>query len=197
MERKESIGLGAWSTRDILLTAVLGAVFGVLYQAWNYLYVPLETISPILGDAAMYGFWFIAGILVPYIIRRPGAALLGEFLAGLVSMLLGAQWAFDTLLSAFLQGLACEVVFFLLGRWKNYSLSTLMLAGVAAALISFIHDYPLYGFAQLAVGIQIAMFIVRLISGAVLGGWLAKALGDALAGTGVLDNYAIGAERRR
>lgn len=193
----EKAGVASWSTRDILLTAVLGAVFGVLYQAWNYLYVPLEAISPILGDAAMYGFWFIAGILVPYIIRRPGAALLGEFMAGLISMLLGAQWALDALLSAALQGLACEAVFFLIGRWKNYRLGTLMLAGAAAALISFAHDYPLYGFAELAIGVQIALFVVRLISGAVLGGWLAKALGDALAGTGVLDNYPLGAERSR
>ena len=196
MEQRNT-GLASWSTRDILLTAMLGAVFGVLYQAWNYLYVPLETISPILGDAAMYGFWFIAGILVPYIIRRPGAALLGEFLAGLISMLLGAQWGLDALLSAALQGLACEAVFFLIGRWKNYHLSTLMVAGAAAALISFVHDYPLYGFAELAIGVQTALFVVRLISGAVLGGWLAKALGDALAGTGVLDNYPLGAERSR
>ena len=97
MKQERGSGLVSWSTRDILLAAVLASVFGVLYQAWNYLYVPLETISPILGDATMYGFWFIAGILVPYIIRRPGAALLGEFLAGLVSMLLGGLGALPEL----------------------------------------------------------------------------------------------------
>jgi energy-coupling factor transport system substrate-specific component len=95
------------------------------------------------------------------------------------------------------QGLACEAIFFLWGRWENYRLSALMGAGVAAALISFVHDYPLYGFAQLAPGMQITLLIVRLISGAVLGGWLAKSLGDALAKTGVLDNYPIGNENHR
>ena len=66
MEQRERLGLATWNTRDILLTAVLGAVFGVLYQAWNYLYVPLETISPILGDAATVSYTHLT---LPTILR--------------------------------------------------------------------------------------------------------------------------------
>ena len=53
------------------------------------------------------------------------------------------------------------------------------------------------GYAALATGYVLAMFIIRLISGALIAGLLGKALSDGLAKTGVLSSFALGKEYRR
>ena len=45
------------------------------------------------------------------IIRKPGAALFVELVAGFVSMALGNQWGWETMYSALAQGLGAELVF--------------------------------------------------------------------------------------
>ena len=53
----------------------------------------MQVLSRILGDVVaglFYGVWFWAGLLLAYAIRKPGAALLGEFGAALVAYALGS-----------------------------------------------------------------------------------------------------------
>jgi len=52
------------------------------------------------------------------------------------------------------------------------------------------------GYFQLEPGLLVALLIVRLLSGAILSGLLSKVIGDALARTGVLSNFALGRERQ-
>ena len=55
----------------------------------------------------------MAGVVGGLVIRRPGAALLCEVVAALVSMLPGTKWGFTTLVSGVLQGLGAEIAFLL------------------------------------------------------------------------------------
>ena len=77
---KNIAGQYKWTTLDIVMVAVIGVVFAILYWAYNQLFAflfPFISASPITIQAFV-GFWFIAGIVSGYIIQKPGAAFLGE-----------------------------------------------------------------------------------------------------------------------
>jgi ABC-type thiamin/hydroxymethylpyrimidine transport system permease subunit len=60
-----------------------------------------------------------------------------------------------------------------------------------AAIASLVYDALTGGLAELTTGAMIAKIVVRTVSGAFLGGLLAKLIVDLLAETGVLNSYAI------
>ena len=184
-----------WTTRDAVLVAVLAVVFGFLYIQWTALWVAIGGVAAQVGQEALFGFWLIAGVLASYIVRRPGAALVGEFLAALAEVLFGATAGPPLLITGIMQGLGAEIVFGA-RRWQDYSLATVMLAGAAAMLVALPWNWYRLGYFQLNIGFLVVLLIVRLISGAVLSGLLAKVIGDALARAGVLSNFAIGRERQ-
>ncbi|MCC6443088.1 MAG: ECF transporter S component [Armatimonadetes bacterium] len=185
-----------WSTREIVLIGTMGAVMGVLYWGFSQAYNVYSDALGKVGSQFAYGLWFIGGILIPYILRKPWAAFLGEAVAASVSMLLGTTWGVDTAVSGILQGLGSEAAF-ALGRYRRYGAGTMMLAGMIPGIPAFAHDYLVYGYAEYQPAINIGMFLILLVSGALMGGLLSKAIGDALARTGTLDNYPIGRERRK
>jgi len=179
-----------WNTREIILAANLGLVFGILFMGWNIIWGFARPLKATGLRDLFYGFWFISGIVVPYIIRKPGAAVAGEVLAALAEMLAGGEWGATLLISGLAQGGASELVFAATG-YRRWSLPVLALAGIAAGIGSFVVDYVIEYY-TLARGVLAVMFVARMISGAVLAGWLGKALTDALVNTGVLSGYAIG-----
>jgi energy-coupling factor transport system substrate-specific component len=187
-----------WTTLDIVMVAVVGVVFAVLYWAYNQLFAflfPFISASPVTIQAFV-GFWFIAGTVAACIIQKPGAALLGEVIAAIISMLLGSIWGVWILVSGLVQGAATEAVFAGF-RWKKFNYFTVSLAGVVTALVSFFFPESVTeGYLQYRVLIIIAMLIVRSISGGLLGGAAGKALTDAVARTGILRNFSIGKRNR-
>ncbi len=183
--------LAKWRTIDAILAANLALVFGLLFVGWSMLWdlaKPLEAAFPGARDL-LYGFWFIAGVIAPYIIRKPGAAIAAETLASLAEFLAGGYWGLTLLISGLVQGGMAEVVFAATG-YKKYNLTTLMLAGAAAGAGSLVVDY-MFWYSNLQVGVLAAMLVARLISGAVLSGWLGKAIADGLYRAGALNSFAI------
>ncbi len=184
--------LERWRTLEVILVANLALVFGLLFLGWGVIWdaaKALEAILPGLRDLT-YGFWFVAAILGAYIVRKPGAALAAETLAALAEFLAGSQWGFTLLISGLVQGGMAELVFALTG-YRRYDLPTLMLAGAAAGVGSLVVDY-LFWYSDKTLGVLAVMLVARLISGAVLAGWLGKAIGDGLERAGALNAFAIG-----
>lgn len=184
-----------WTLRELLIVAVLGAVFGVLYLGWVQIWLITQAMfGPVTMDVFM-GFWFIVSMIAAAIIRKPGAALLSEFLAALMQLLLGSPAGLLLLVSGLVQGAGAEAVF-AATRWRNYSLPVLMLAGVGAALASFAYTWIRFDYGALAPGLLVTMFVLRCLSGALLGGFLAHLVTEALHKTGVLSGLAIDREKR-
>jgi len=180
-----------WKTLEVILTANLALVFGLLFAGWTLVWEvarPLETVLPGLRDIA-YGFWFIAAIIVPYIVRKPGAAIAAESLAALAEFLAGGQWGLTLLISGLVQGGMAEIVFAATG-YRRWTLPVLALAGAAAGLGSLVVDYAFW-YSTLAPGVLAVMLVMRLISGALLAGWLGKAIVDGLARAGALGSFGI------
>src|SRR4029078_5306764 len=180
---------GQWRTVDIVLGAALAVAFGAVFPSWNLLWTAVSPafvgLPPLQGF--MYGVWMLPAVLVPLVIRRPGAALLGEAVAAVASALFGAPWGLLTIVYGLIQGGAAELVFamFLYRRWGlTVSLLAGAAAGAAAALLDLVVYYPSWapGFQVLYAALVIPS--AALVAG--LGGWL---LVRALSRTGVLSAF--------
>ena len=184
-----------WTLREILIVAVLGAVFAVLYLGWVQVWLIAQAIFGAVTMDVVMGFWFIVSIIAAAIIRKPGVALVSEMLAALVEILLGSPAGLMLLLAATIQGAGAEVVF-AATRWRNYSLPVLMLAGVGSSVFSFVYTWFLYDYGALAPGLLVAMFVLRCLSGAILGGLAGYFIVRALYRTGVLSGLKIDHDMR-
>ncbi len=186
-----------YTTMDVVMIAVIGVVFAILFWAYNQMFAfifPFISASPITIQAFV-GFWFIAGIVSGCIVQKPGAAFLGEFIAAVISMLLGSIWGVWVIVSGIMQGLGVEAVFAAY-RYKKFTYFTVALAGIFTAVISFFFPEAVTeGFLAYRLPIIVGMLVVRMASGALLGGALGKFITDSVAKTGILRNFKVGKAR--
>jgi energy-coupling factor transport system substrate-specific component len=187
----------AWRTIDILTITFLGAAFGIAYWGWGLAYqapsTALTTIFPPL--AGITGApWLIAGVVGGLIVRRPGAALLCEVVAALVSMIPGTQWGFTTLISGILQGLGAELAFAILG-YGAYGLAAAMFAGAMSAPLEAVYEWFVY-WTDWGWSYKIAYLAILTAAGAVIAGGLGWVITRALAAAGALGAFPPGQEAR-
>ena len=180
-----------WRTRDIVVAAVIGVAFGVVFWAWGLIWEtpPLKALSTLalpLRDLA-YAVWLIPSVLAPLTVRKPGAALFAELVAAGVSALLGSQWGVDTLLSGFVQGAAAEIVF-AFTLYRVWTFPVLSIAAVASAAAAWLHDWQLY-YLDVDLTIQLWRLIFMAISAVVLVAGGSVALHRSLKRAGVLDGF--------
>jgi energy-coupling factor transport system permease protein len=182
-----------WRTVDIVVTAVLGAAFGVIFWAWNTLWEGAASAIPLPGRAVIYGVWLVPAVLGPLVIRKPGAGVFCELVAAVVSTFFGSPWGLVTILYGVLQGLAGEFGFaftaYRAWRWPSALLSG-VLAGGAAALLDIVLYYP-----SNSAGWKAGYAALVIASSAVIAGLGSLALTRSLAQTGALDPFPSGRER--
>ena len=180
-----SIAETRWRTRDILVAAVIGVAFGVVFWAWGLawgLFTPLNAARDLL-----YAVWLVPAVLAPLVIRKPGAALFAEMVAAGVSALLGSAWGVDTLLSGFVQGAAAELIFaFTLYRLWGFPI--LALAAVASAAAAWVHDWALY-YPEAALDVQVIRGLAMAFSAVVIVAAGSLALARSLRRAGVLEGF--------
>lgn len=185
-----------WKLRDIVLAAILSVVCGAIYMGWDFLTQPLfsGTLSPAVGALAN-GLWWIAAGIVPYIVRRPGAALLAEVVSAFFEFAFGSPYGTGAIVSGLVQGLGAEAGF-ALGGWQRYGAGMMMLAGALGGVGNSLQWLFQYGGDKYTIGVIAGYVIVTMISGALLGGLLPKWVGDALNRTGGLRNFELGRQSR-
>ena len=179
-----------WRTRDIVVTAVIGAAFGVVFWVWGLLwYGPFA----VLGGLALpvldlgYAVWLIPAVLAPLIVRKPGAAVFAEMMAAVISALLGTPWAIDTLLSGFVQGAAAEIVF-AMTLYQRWTFPVLAAAAVASAAAAWIHDWVIY-WSEVDPVYQIIRGVFMAISAVVIVAGGSLVLHRSLKRAGVLEGF--------
>jgi energy-coupling factor transport system substrate-specific component len=179
-----------WRTRDIVMAAVIGVAFGVVFWAWGVVWegplVPLSTLALPIRDLG-YAVWLIPAVLAPLIIRKPGAALFAEMVAAGVSALLGSLWGVDTLLSGFVQGAGAELVF-AFTLYRLWTFPVLSLAAIASAAAAWVHDWALY-YANIDPTVQIVRGVFMAISAVVIVAGGSVALYRSLRTAGVLEGF--------
>jgi len=179
----------AWRTRDIVVTAVIGVAFGVVFWFWNTIWAPLDgvfALAPWAKDL-LYAVWLIPAVLAPLIVKKRGAALFAEITAAGVSALLGSQWGPDVLLSGFVQGAAAELVF-AMTFYRSYAFPTLVVAAVASAAAAWIHDWVLY-YAAVDPAVQLVRGAMMAISAAIIAAGGSVLIERSLRQAGVLQGF--------
>jgi energy-coupling factor transport system substrate-specific component len=182
-----------WRTIDIVVAAVLGVAFGVIFWAWNLVWEGVGNAIPLPFRALIYGVWLVPAILGTLVVRKPGAGVFTEFVAASVSTFFGSPWGLLTLLYGVFQGVAGEFAFAATGyrSWRlPVAIGGGVLAGGAAALLDLINYYP-----ENSTGWKWAYAALVMLSSAAIAGVGSWSLTRSLAGTGVLDRFASGRER--
>jgi energy-coupling factor transport system permease protein len=179
----------AWRTRDIVVTAVIGVAFGVVFWFWNTIWAPLDAVFALAPWAKdlLYAVWLIPAVLAPLIVRKRGAAIFAEMTAAGVSALLGSQWGPDVLLSGFVQGAAAELVF-AMTLYRSYAFPTLVAAAVASAAAAWIHDWALY-YAAVDPLVQLVRGAMMAISAAIIVAGGSVLIERSLRQAGVLQGF--------
>ncbi len=170
-----------WKTQEIVALVILSMSLGILWCGLSYLTAFLKPFSIFGLNHLLAGFWFMGGTLVPFFIRRPGAAFAGELLAAGVEVF---QWGITMLAWGFMQGLGAELIFFIF-RYKRYDRLTFVLAGMLAGMFAWSLNFLYYQYWTLASWLWLLKMVLILLSGAFLGGWLSYYLGKKLVDTGV------------
>jgi len=180
---------GAWRTRDIVVTAIIGVAFGVVFWVWNSVWVTAAGVFPAVPWVAdlLYGVWFMPAILAGMIIRKPGAAFFAEIVAAGLSMLMGTIWAADVLLAGALQGLGAELVFLATG-YRIFRFPVLAAAALAAAVPAFIHDWVIW-YPEIDPIVQLIRFVMMAVSAVIIAAGGSMLLERQLRQTGVLQGF--------
>src|SRR5919112_5450461 len=178
-----------WRTVDIVVTAVLGVAFGVVFWAWNLVWAATGTAFTAFppAQALMYGVWLLPAVVAPLIVRKPGAALFAELVASIVSALLGAQWGAQVVWYGLLEGLAGELGFALF-LYRRFGMPQALLSSVFAGAMAAVLDL-VYWYALWATGWKTAYVLVVVASTVVLAGIGGPLLVRALSRTGALSSF--------
>lgn len=182
----------AWRTRDIVVTAIIGVAFGVVFWAWNIAWGGFDALFVFAPPAKdlLYAVWLVPAVLAPSIVRKPGAALFAEMVAAGVSTIIGSQWGPDTLLSGFVQGAAAELIF-AFTLYRSWTFPVLAIAAVASAAGAWIHDWVLY-YADVTPELQLLRGVMMAISALVIVAGGSVLLVRALRQAGVLEGFPAG-----
>ena len=184
-----------WRTVDIVVTAVLGVAFGIVFWAWGLLWAGLDAAFTAFppAQAVMYGVWLLPAVLAPLIVRKPGAALFAELMAAIVSALLGSTWGTLTIVYGLLQGLAGEAGFAAF-RYRRFAwpqaLLAALLAGAMAAVLDLVNYYP-----DWAGTWKTTYLVLVVVSTTVVAGAGGLALTRALGASGALSSFGSGRTR--
>ena len=181
-----------WRVVDLVAVAVLGSTFGVVYWAWNQLWLvttPIFTVFP-PAQTVFYGVWMLPQVMAGMLVRRPGAALFGSMTAVIVSAFMGNAFGLTVLLYGLVQGGAAELVFALtLYRSWNWLTAGLAagLAGVCGTTLDVILYFPFFTEAW-----KIAYVGIGGMSSFLLGAIFAPLVVRRLASAGALDGLPAG-----
>jgi energy-coupling factor transport system permease protein len=185
-----------WRTVDIVVTAVLGVAFGVVFWAWNLVFgvlaEPLDFFPPL--SAILNGVFLMPGVVAGLLVRKPGAATFASTLAAAVSLLMGSPYGGIIVVYGLVQGLGAELGF-LLTRYRTFGWGTALLAGATAGLSTAVLDNVLY-YSELGfLTFQVPYTVFTVLSSVLLAGVVGLLLVRALARTGALGAFASGRER--
>ncbi|MCW6078888.1 ECF transporter S component [Clostridium sporogenes] len=175
--------------KEIVVMAMLSALMGVVFMGLDSVYQPLTTIAGPLGGDIIYGVYLISALLSMYIVRKPGAGVLGALFTGLVNLLMGSPYGIHIIVASLLQGAGVEIVV-AIRKYSKFSYFQMSIASILAMILVTMRDYFIFGFNLYPKLIPI-MIIIRVVSSIIFGAGLSIALGKALKSTGVLNDFKI------
>ncbi len=124
-----------FTTRDIVIMAILVAVGSVFQVLWAYLVFTAQMLGPFTNLFASFGFNLIS-FLVLYLIRKPGSATIVKLFAGILEVLMGSPVGLVAIFYSVVEGLAADIAYIL---FKGDFSLTMIITG---SIIAWIIDAP-------------------------------------------------------
>lgn len=175
---------------EIVLTFVLSVSLGVAFWGWTFVYELAKPALKLMGLSYLTaGFWILASVFLPNIIRKPGIAIVASLMAAFVESLL-THWGLLSLLWGLVQGLGAEIIFFLFS-YRYWNVGVLCLAAALSALFSYCLDYFLYDYQALNPMLNLLQAGSFVLSAIFLAGVFAWLLSERLVKLGILDQFQI------
>ena len=184
MERRSYTGV------DYALLGVTAVVSAIIFYAAWYVWYGLKFLGP-LGRPLSVGLWFTGSMIAATLIRKPGAAFLGETLGAVLEAILATEGGFWNIVYGVLQGAFAELGYRILGyrRWGVAAAAFAgALAGIGELLASLIYYREIFA-ALSDVGKEITQsgavspglvlvywLIADMVSGAIYGAIVAGAV---------------------
>ncbi|NPV57897.1 MAG: ECF transporter S component [Anaerolineae bacterium] len=178
-----------YTTRDIVIIAVIAAIAGVVNTGVGNLWYLLNSSLGALGGALLQGAFMWAYILAMWLVKKPGAALLVGLVETGVEILMGNASGIGTLGWGLTQGIGVEAVM-AITRYKQFDLLTAMMAGAAASQFGTVWTAILFGWDPAYARDVWLAIPINLISGLVLSGVVGYYLAKALGKTGLVRSAA-------
>lgn len=183
-----------FTTLDLVVIAVLGAVFGLLNTPFGLVFqFLLSAGGPIVQT--IFQPWAIGMILSMFIVRKPGAALLNGFVNGLFQVLSGNPAGLLTFGWTLANGLGVEIGFalylYVFGRIR-FTLVTALVSGFLAMAFGYVVSAIAFNFAATGAQVFWTGWIGQAISGALWSGLIAYLLGQILSRSGLLRSFDSG-----
>lgn len=176
-----------WNTKEVVVTALVAAVIGVIYTILDYFYMPMSTaLGPVFMELT-FGIYVLSAFLPMYIVRKPGFAIYGGVLTALVNLLLGSPYGIQVILAGVLQAIGIEIAFAITKHKVNAVSMTV--GPVLAALLVFARDYLVFGYSQVGTAVIAGILIVRILSGVIIGGLLVRGITAGVKKTGTLKGF--------
>ena len=172
----------SYTTSDLVIMAVLGALAGVINTWMGNVWFAANSVSPIYG-AALQGTFMWAYLLSYFLVRKSGSMLIIGVIEAAVEALLGNQAGLSTLGWGITQGLGAEVVMWL-ANYSKFGWLAFGLAGAGASQFGTIWTFILYGWSSLTD--YLIALPINLISGFIFSGLLGYWLGKLIENTGLL-----------
>lgn len=175
--------------KEIIVIAMISALIGVVFTGLDSFYGPLQALAGPVGGDIIYGLYLISALIGMYIVRKPGAGIMGSLFTGLVNLLMGSPYGIHIIVAALLQGAGVELVM-ATGRYKKFNFISMGSAAVLAMLLVTTRDYFMFGFGLYANLVPI-MLAVRIVSSLIFGAGLTMVLGQGIKKTGAVSGFNI------
>jgi len=180
---------GGWNfnftTRDIVIIAVIAAITGIVNTGVGNLWYLLNTSLGPLGGALLQGAFMWAYILAMWLVRKPGTALMLGIIEAFTEILMGNAAGIGTLGWGITQGLGVEAVMAICG-YAKFGLLPAIMAGAASSQFGTVWTAVLYGWDPATAKDVWLALPINLVSGAVMSGLLGYLLSKAISRTGLI-----------
>ncbi len=178
------------SIHELTFIGVTSAALGLAFWGWTAIDVLLAPVLESFGFRFLFaGFWLIPGIFAPFIIRKPGVALLSSLIAAFVEGML-SKWGLLSIFWGLSQGLGSELIFVLF-RYRYWRTGILYLASLSAALASYALSYYHAECYLLSTRYNLLQVGILLASSLIFSAYLTQTLIQKLGPTGLLKPFAI------
>jgi len=183
-----------YTTLDLVVIAVLGAVFGLLNTPFGLVFQFLMSAGgPVVQT--IFQPWAIGMVLSMFIVRKPGAALLNGFVNGLFQLLTGNPAGLLVFGWTLANGLGVEIGFalylYIFGSIR-FTWVTALVSGFLAMAFGYVVSAMAFNFAAAGAEQFWIGWIGQAISGALWSGLIAYILGQILARSGLLKSFSAG-----